>query len=134
MANNRRRTIYAQLTVATIALGLLSRHLPTSLPTWIAKDPGDVLYATMIYWLARVCCPGVAKSRSAATSLAICVAIEFLKLWHAPWLDAFRVTTIGRLTLGVGFHVSNLVCYALGIGLALAIDARIGTGHKNRFL
>jgi len=76
----------------------------------------------MVYWIARLIAPASPKLRAAAITIAICFAIEFLKLWHEPHLDAFRQTMPGKLILGSGFHTLNLVCYVMGAGVGLLID------------
>lgn len=112
------RSLYALLAVLTIALGLASRHFSRFLPAWMAKNAGDVLYAVLVYWLLGLCLPRLSLRRRALGAFLFCLGIEFLKLVQAPWLVAARHSTVGRLVLGVGFHGSNLVCYAFGTALA----------------
>ncbi len=54
--------------------------------------------------------------------MAFAVAIDLSQLYHAPWIDSIRQTTIGGLILGFGFLWSDLACYALGVGLGVAIE------------
>jgi Protein of unknown function (DUF2809) len=62
------------------------------------------------------------------------VADEVSQLWHTPWLDAIRHTTVGRLMLGLGFLWSDLVCYAVGTIIAfcltILIDKLTTSGKK----
>lgn len=116
----RNRSTYALLAVLTIGLGLASRRFSTLLPSWLAKNAGDVLYAVMAYWLLGLCFPRLSPARTALAAGGFCFAIEFLKFVQAPWLVAARHNRFGMLVFGSGFHVSNLVCYALGVVLALA--------------
>jgi len=55
-------------------------------------------------------------------AMAFSVAIELSQLYHAPWIDSIRHTTLGGLILGFGFVWSDLICYAVGVGLGLAIE------------
>ncbi len=114
----RRRFQYALLAALTIALGLASRCFSHFLPGWMAKNAGDVLYAVMVYWLLGVFLPRLSPLRRALGTLLFCLGIELLKFVQAPWLVAARHSTAGRLVFGVGFHASNLVCYALGTAMA----------------
>ena len=50
------------------------------------------------------------------------VAVELSQLYHAPWIDSIRHTTIGGLILGFGFLWSDLACYSLGVGLGVLIE------------
>lgn len=114
----RRRFRYALLAALTIALGLASRRYSHFLPGWMAKNAGDVLYAVMVYWLLGVFLPRLSPFRRVLGTLLFCLGIELLKFVQAPWLVATRHSGAGRLVFGVGFHGSNLVCYALGAALA----------------
>lgn len=51
----------------------------------------------------------------AAISLALAFLVEISHLYHAPWIDLIRQTTLGGLVLGFGFLWSDLVCYSVGI-------------------
>jgi hypothetical protein len=54
----------------------------------------------------------------------VAVAVEFLRLYHTPWLDDFRTTTAGALLLGRIFSVFNITAYLAGIAAAWQIDIR----------
>ncbi|MBV9850811.1 MAG: DUF2809 domain-containing protein [Armatimonadetes bacterium] len=124
----RSRPAYAAFLVGTILLGLASRRFSHWLPWWLAKNAGDILYATMTFWLAGLLFPRLPTGRAAVAALLFCVVIEFAKLIQTPGLVAARRTTAGHLALGSGFHVSNLVCY--GIGILLATGIEIGTQRQ----
>lgn len=66
--------------------------------------------------------PRIRTSTAAAIALAWCFAIEGSQAYHTPWLDAVRDTLPGRLVLGQGFHAFDLVCYAIGVALGVAIE------------
>ena len=55
-------------------------------------------------------------------AMAFSVAVELSQLYHAPWIDSIRHTTLGGLILGFGFVWSDLVCYALGVGLGVLVE------------
>lgn len=92
------------------------------LPPLLHKNMGDILYATMLFWLLGWLRPQSAPMRLCVGALLACSAIEFAKLIHTPWLASLRHTQTGALALGTGFHISNLACYALGALLGLAIE------------
>jgi hypothetical protein len=107
--------------LAVIPLGLLTRaDLP--MPAIIAAYGGDTLYATLVYLLVALIWPRAAIGRVGLAALGLCVIIELSQLYHAPWLDAIRATTPGRLALGSGFLWSDLACYAVGALLGAALD------------
>ncbi len=119
----RRRLVYVGAVALTIALGLGSRAI--ALPWWLAKNAGDALYATMIYWGIRVLFPVAGTMRVAIAALTWCFAIELTQLYQAPWIDAIRATTPGHLVLGQGFHAFDLVCYVIGVALAIGCEAAV---------
>ena len=43
------------------------------------------------------------------------------QLYHAPWIDSIRHTTLGGLILGFDFVASDLACYVVGVGLGVII-------------
>jgi Protein of unknown function (DUF2809) len=118
----RSRWRYAGATLATIAAGLASRAYSGHLPWWLAKNAGDALYATMVFWGFGFLAPRASTARVAIAATAFCVAIELSQRYHAPWIDAVRATTPGRLVLGQGFHAFDLVCYAIGVGLGVGLE------------
>lgn len=110
-----RRLPYMFAALALIAVGLLTRLPVLTLPWAVAKPLGSVLWGAMVFCLVRFCWPRLRVSASAIMSAAIAAAVEFSQLWHAPWLDAFRRTTIGVLLIGRYFAWEDFVAYLLGI-------------------
>jgi hypothetical protein len=80
----------------------------------------------MIYFGLRALGPDATRYRSVATCLGFCIAIEVAKLYHAPWLDSIRDSSLGRLVFGYAFSWRNLLAYTLGTGLGVMIDRGIG--------
>lgn len=118
----RSRLVYALLIALTIPLGLASRKFSYLLPPWLAKNAGDVLYATMAFWLVGFLFPRLSTPRAALAATLFCFGIEVLKFSQAPWLVAARHSRAGALVFGAGFHASNLVCYVIGVALAVALE------------
>ena len=118
----RSRWRYAVAVAVTIAAGLGSRAVASALPWWLAKNAGDALYATMVFFGVGLIAPRIRTSTAAAIALAFSAAIECSQAYHAPWLDAVRDTLPGHLVLGQGFHAFDLVCYAIGVALGAALE------------
>ena len=80
----------------------------------------------MAFLGVSVLAPSARVSRRAAVALATACGVEISQLYHAPWIDALRQTTLGGLILGFGFLWSDLVCYTVGVtsGVMLEILAR----------
>src|SRR5882757_3442677 len=94
--------IRAALALVVIVCGLSLRWygFPLGLPAFIVKYGGSLLWATMVFLLVGVLLPRLSRSQLAALAMVIAVVVEFSRLVHTPWLDAFRLTTAGALLLG----------------------------------
>ena len=66
--------------------------------------------------------PHARLSRRAATALAIAYLVEISQLYHAPWIDALRLTALGGLMLGFGFLWSDLACYTVGVAVGVLLE------------
>lgn len=116
--------IRAALVLVVIVCGLSLRWygFPLGLPAFVVKYGGSLLWATMVFLLVGVLRPRLTRTQIAAVAALIALAVESSRLVHAPWLDAFRLTTAGALLLGRIFSLWNLVAYAVGIAFGVWID------------
>jgi hypothetical protein len=118
----RLRLVALAAMLATLLLGLASRHWPALLPAALGKYPGDALWALMVFFGWRALRPRAATRSVALLALATSAAVESAKLWQAPWLLQFRHTTAGHLLLGHVFSWQNLVAYGVGVLAGVALD------------
>jgi hypothetical protein len=120
--------------LAMIALGLLLRFDGPrfGLPAPLVKYGGSVLWGTMVLFLVGALRPRLARRRVLAIAMAIAVVVELFRLVHTPWLDDFRLTLAGALLLGRIFSVWNIVAYAAGILLGVAVDRAMGAMRVTR--
>jgi uncharacterized protein DUF2809 len=110
--------------LAVIACGLALRRFGfgVGLPAFVVKYGGSLLWGTMVFFLVAIAAAGWSRRTVASIAFAIAVGVELFRLLHAPWLDAFRLTTAGALLLGRIFSLWNIVAYAAGILLGAALD------------
>ena len=120
----RPRWLYAILLAITVALGLGSRRYGPALSDVIARYAGDALWATMVMWIYALILPRASTARLAILALATAYAVELSQLLRTSWLNVARETRVGALVLGQGFLWSDLVCYAVGVGIGVMLDAR----------
>jgi len=113
---HKRRT-YFILVILTIIIGLLSRHF-IFIPLFI----GDILWATMVYFICRFLFVEKEPTFIILISLLFCFGIEFSQLYKAPWIDNLRHTLFGRLVLGETFLWGDLLSYTVGIAIGVAIE------------
>ena len=100
------RLYYLILFLFTILLGLGSRRYGSYLPAFVA----DVLFPKKEFF------------RKGFIALSFSYCIEISQLYQADWINAIRGTTLGALVLGHGFLWSDILCYTVGVGLAILID------------
>jgi hypothetical protein len=113
----------------TIVLGLGSRRYASALPMFVSTYAGDTLWALALFWFLGLVLPRMPTARVAAIALGLSVLVELSQLYHAPWIDSVRRTTLGGLILGFGFLWSDLACYAAGVGLGAVLET-IGRGIR----
>ncbi|MDR6667040.1 DUF2809 domain-containing protein [Rhizobium sp. 1399] len=111
-----------------IISGLLLRRFGYSvdLPFVVVKYGGSLLWGSMVYFLLAFAIGGLSTrirpTGIATIALVVAICVELFRLYHTPWLDAFRLTTAGALLLGRVFSLWNIVAYAFGIAAAYALD------------
>ena len=110
------------LIALVVALGLGSRRFGRSLPGFVAAYAGDTLWALVAFLGIGLLLPRASTWRVALLAMSFSVLIEVSQLYHAPWIDSIRSTTLGGLVLGFGFVWSDLACYAVGVGIGVLIE------------
>jgi NO-binding membrane sensor protein with MHYT domain len=118
----RNPVIWLAMIALAAVLGISSRRFAAMLPGFIAAYAGDTLWALAAFLGFGLILPRVSTRTITMLALAFSVAIELSQLYHTPWIDSIRHTTLGGLILGFGFLWSDLVCYALGVGLGVLVD------------
>ena len=129
-ASGRKRGWYVLAVIVTIALGLASRHFRGALPDLFGKYPGDALWALMVFFGWGAVLTRASTMRIALLTLSVCVVIETLKLYQAPWIVGIRHSTLGHLVFGHVFSWGNLIVYAVGTIVGTCADLTFV--HKSR--
>ena len=122
----RSRFAYAGWVAAVIAAGLASRSSCASiLPDFVTAYAGDTLWALMVFLTLGILFPGARTVALAGAALGISFAVEFSQLCEADGLNRIRGTRLGALVLGKGWVATDLLCYAVGVGIGVAGE-RVG--------
>jgi hypothetical protein len=122
MHRRRNPLVWINLIALVCLLGISSRRYAHVLPGFIAAYSGDTLWALAAFLGTGLVLPRASTRTIALLAMIFSVAIELSQLYHAPWIDSIRQTTLGGLILGFGFLWSDLSCYAVGVGLGVMID------------
>lgn len=123
-----RLAICAAIILAGLSLRAFGPGL--GLPGFVVKYGGSVLWAAMVYFLVAAGRGDWPRWRIAAAAMSIAITVEAFRLYHTPWLDAFRLTLPGALLLGRIFSLRNILAYAIGVAVAAACDPGAGSGAR----
>ncbi|MBN1198234.1 MAG: DUF2809 domain-containing protein [Bacteroidales bacterium] len=113
---------YLILIIVAAVLGILSRSYGSFLPDLIARYAGDTLWAVALYFVIALFSLKRTFSFRFFLTLILSAVDEFSQLYHAPWIDEIRHTTVGALVLGNTFVWTDLLCYLAGATVAVIID------------
>lgn len=129
LASDRTLWIRAGLGLIIIVCGLALRGygLPLGLSAFVVKYGGSLLWAAMVFFLVAAALPRLSRRSAALIAASVAILVELFRLVHAPWLDAFRLTTPGALLLGRIFSPWNMVAYGVGILFAVALNRLVVT-------
>ena len=102
-----------------VPLGLYSKSYSGQAANWVNDSLGGVLY--VIFWclFAFLFLSNTKPWRIAAAVFAVTCFLEFLQLWHPPFLEFLRSNFVGRTILGTTFTWSDFPYYAVGGGIGL---------------
>jgi hypothetical protein len=114
--------ICAALVVIAAGLALRRFGLGLGLSPSVVKYGGSMLWGTMVFFLVAIPASGQPRWKIALISISIAIGVELFRLVHTPWLDDFRLTTAGALLLGRVFSPWNILAYAAGIMMGMALD------------
>jgi hypothetical protein len=127
-----RRLVYLLCAAAVVPFGLASRRFGALLPAFVAEYAGDTLWALMVFFGLGAVAPRASILTRAAAALAVSYVVEISQLYHAPWIDALRATTLGGLVLGFDFVWSDLVCYTVGVASGAILERLVSNGVLTR--
>ena len=105
-----------------IGLGLASRAYDGLFPNALGKYPGDALWTVAAYLGWKLVVPAMVPWKLGLMALGQSFGVEFLQLYHAPWLDGIRGNRFGHLLLGSTFNPMDLVAYTVGATVVFLID------------
>ena len=129
---NRTRITFFLCAVVVTIVGLASRRYQAVLPEFIGEYAGDTLWALMLFLLVSTLLAGRTVISRATISLVLAFVVEISQLYHAPWIDSIRHTTLGGLVLGFGFLWTDLVCYTVGIVIGAVAEYGIRRDSNNK--
>lgn len=119
---SKNRYVYIIVILFVILLAFGSRYFSDILPKWISEYAGDTLWALTAYLCIGFLLKTLPTLRTATVAVIFSFAIEISQLYHAPWIDTIRNTTLGGPMLGFDFLWSDFLCYLVGIGIGVMFE------------
>ncbi|MEJ7559255.1 MAG: DUF2809 domain-containing protein [Pedobacter sp.] len=123
----RRRLVYFLLIIVVIISGLLSRHAVI-----VPLIVGDILWSVMVFLLVRFLLISIQIKWVFLISLGVCYLVEISQLYHEPWIDALRNTTLWALLLGRGFLWSDVLAYTIGVTFSAGLECMLFQTNRLR--
>lgn len=120
--NQHYRIIYLIAVVIVAILGLASRKYGDLLPSFVAENAGDTLWAMVVYFGLRFLFVGKSIHTAVLLSFLFSFGIELSQIYQADWINQLRSTLLGALILGKGFLYVDLIRYTMGILIATSLD------------
>jgi hypothetical protein len=129
-ARNRNRLVYIVLMIPPIVLGIGSRKLGHGWPSFVTADLGDILWTVEAFLVIGLLRPRWSTAVAGIAAWVVSLADEVSQLFHAPWIDAVRATTLGGLLLGHAFIARQIALYAIGAVVAAALEIMVRTDES----
>ncbi len=100
-----------------VPLGIYSKFYSGQAARWVNNSLGDALY--VIFWclFAFLFLSNTKPWKIATAVFAGTCFLEFLQLWHPPFLEFLRSNFMGRTILGTTFTWSDFPYYLVGYGI-----------------
>ncbi|MFQ5865842.1 MAG: DUF2809 domain-containing protein [bacterium] len=110
---NYRTTLLVSLLVIT-PLGFASKFYRGPLAWWFNDHLGGLLYEMFWILLIILIWPKLSPFWVACGVFLVTCALEFLQLWHPPFLQLIRSTFLGRTVIGTSFTWWDFPYYIVG--------------------
>ncbi len=100
-----------------VPLGIYSKFYSGQAARWVNDSLGGVLY--VIFWclFAFLFLSNTKPWKIVTAVFAGTCFLEFLQLWHPPFLEFLRNNFMGRTILGTTFTWSDFPYYLVGCGI-----------------
>jgi hypothetical protein len=106
-----------------VPLGVGTKLYSGPLADWVRDSAGGFLYVMFWVFVVLGAAPHLRPGPVCVAVFLVTSALEFLQLWHPPFLTAVRSTFVGHALLGSTFAPSDFLYYAAGC-LAAYLVAR----------
>lgn len=113
-AHRQQRIVTLASMLCIIPLGMATKLYDGPCSAWMRASLGGLFYELFWCLFTALWTRRIHPARIAAGVFAITCALEFLQLWHPPFLEAVRANTLGRAMIGDVFDWGDFPYYAIG--------------------
>jgi len=112
--------------LVVIPVGFYSKFYTGPAAHWVNNSLGGLFYE--IFWCLLIAglFPHLSPKWIAGSVCMATCGLEFLQLWHPPYLEAVRRTFIGQTILGTTFSLLDFPYYIAGSGAGYFLLRIIG--------
>jgi hypothetical protein len=112
MSKIQKFTILALIII--VPLGFYTKFYSGPAHLWVNNSLGGLFYEIFWILLFSILLPRVRQVKIAIVVFITTCALEFLQLWHPPFLQLLRSSFIGRTILGDSFNLMDFPYYFVG--------------------
>lgn len=110
----KRRLVIGIIILVLIPLGFYTKYYIGPGHKWVFNSLGGLLYVLFWCLLTGLIFPKTKPFKIVALVFILTSMIEFLQLWHPPFLQEIRKSFIGKTLLGNSFNANDFIYYLLG--------------------
>lgn len=116
-----------------VPVGFYTKFYSGPFSEWVHNSLGGVIY--VIFWslLFYLLAPNVNPLKIASSVFIITCILEFMQLWHPPFLEVVRKNFLGRALIGSSFSWLDMVHYIIGFFISysfIILLRKIETGNS----
>lgn len=108
-----------------VPLGVFSKLYRGPFQEWFNFYFGGLLYEVFWCLIIAAIVPKVSKIKIVIIVLIITCSLEFLQLFHHPFLETIRSTFLGRILIGHSFSWYDFPYYIIGCGFGYVILVKL---------
>jgi hypothetical protein len=118
------------LILIMVPTGFYSKLYSGPAALWVNHSLGGTLYVLFWCLVLFLFLPGIRPWLTCTWVLAGTCVLEFLQLWHPPFLTWVRGSFLGQTLVGTTFMWSDFPYYFLGWVLGGMLLSRLGTARN----
>jgi len=103
--------------VLLVIAGVSCKAYTGPMAGWVQDSLAGVVYVVFWSLAVRLLAPTASPARIALSVLAATCALEFMQLWHPPFLEYVRSLALGQILIGTTFSWWDFPHYVAGAGV-----------------